>query len=341
MNSTLSSLVHPVLDYIVNEKLYSYFEVIINLWTLFFLFCFGLVTNVLNALVFIRQGLKDSVNISMMAITFWDLVKCLSGLIHRMYGPLYALSPWLSFCWQNFTYYVEYTPIFAGYVNFSLTAYVSVERCLCVSMPFKVKSIITVKVTLVMVVVISMITFGAFFVVYFLYDIYYVYFPEFNTSLPLFRFSAFYYRAQNVVMPYYNTIAILLPFSSFVVLCACSTITIYYLKKSSKFPGQGTGKISSTSGISIRERKVSKMLLVVIGVKIGNLFPRMICYTAQLIEPEFYTLRHYHYLFMTVTRFLFVLDIVNASATFFIYLNMSSNFQNSFYKLFNSQRSKE
>uniref|UniRef100_A0A2C9L9E2 G-protein coupled receptors family 1 profile domain-containing protein n=1 Tax=Biomphalaria glabrata TaxID=6526 RepID=A0A2C9L9E2_BIOGL len=330
MNTTFSTFSQYVLDYIVSEKLYSYFEVSINLWTMLFLSCFGVATNVLNAVVFIKQGFNEGVNISLMAITCWDLVRCLTSLVHRMYGPLYPASSLFSYYWQTYTFYLDYTPIFAGYVNYALTAYVSVERCLCVSRPFTVRSILTRKFTFIMVVVISVVTFGAFFVVYFIYDIYFLYVPEFQMTLPFFYYSGFYYRTQKIIMPYYNTIGIVLPFLSFLVLCACSTITIYYLKKSSAF----TSKASSASGISVREQKVSKMLLTIIAVKIGNLFPRIVCYVAQLSEPEFYALKHYHFLFMTVSRFMYVLDFINADVTFFIYLNMSTNFKSTFNHLF-------
>ncbi|KAI8791212.1 G-protein coupled receptor frpr-1 [Biomphalaria glabrata] len=318
-----------VLNYVVDENVYSYFDQSINIWTMLCLSCFGVVTNVLNAVVFIRQGLKDSVSISMMAITCWDLVKCLSGLIHRMYGPLQAISQWVSHIWLTYTYHAEFNSIFAGFVSYALTAYVSVERCLCVSMPLKVRSIVTVKLTLFMVVAISLLTFGAFFVVFFNFDIYYMYYSKFNATAPIFLYSTFYYRMQHFAIPYYSAMAIVLPFTSFIVLSISSSITVYYLRKSSQF----IGKTQSASGISLRERRASSMLLVIIAIKIGNLFPRMVVYSAQLVEPEFYSLRHYHYLFLTVTRFLFVLDFANAAVTFFIYLKMSSNFKATFLSL--------
>ncbi|KAH9513445.1 hypothetical protein Btru_033050 [Bulinus truncatus] len=314
---------------LMSDELFWYFDTYVNLWTLLLLSCFGVVTNSLNAAVFIRQGFKDSVNVSMMVITCWDLVKCTTGLIHRLYGPIHAVSPLVSYLWLTFTYYLDYTPIFAGYVNYALTAYVSVERCLCVSRPFTVKSIITRRVTLVMVIAISVVIFGAYFVIYFIYEIVYVSFPEFNMSLPVFTYNEFYFRHKDQLMPYYKTVAIILPFISFLILCSCSSITLYYIQASAKFR-----KDKNTQTLSSREQKVSKMLLTIIAVKIANLFPRMISYSAQLVQPEFYVLGAYHNVFMTVARFMYVLDFLNAGVTFFIYLNMSTNFRSTFYEIF-------
>ncbi|KAI8795326.1 G-protein coupled receptor frpr-1 [Biomphalaria glabrata] len=323
---------------IVSDELYSYIDTYMSFWALMLLSCFGLTTNTLNTIVFVSQGFKDGVNISLMSITFWDFVKCFSGLVHRMYGPISLFSAVTSTSWKNLTYpYLDYTPVFSSYVAYALTSYVSVERCLCVCKPFEVKAIFTPKFTLVMVVLISVCVFGAYIIIYFLYEIYYAYNVYLNSTVAFYRYDSLYYEYGHIIMPYYKLTAILIPTLSFMTLCTCSAITVYQLKRSANIfnnKKHQTRGDNQTSGISQREKLVAKMLLVVIVVNIGNLFPRIIFYIGQLVEPEFYVLMKYHNFFMTIARFLFVLDFTNACVHFFIFLSMSSNFRSTFYQFF-------
>ncbi|CAL1541181.1 unnamed protein product [Lymnaea stagnalis] len=290
------------------------------------------------------QGFKDGTNISMMAITFWDLVKCLTGLVHRMFGPISLAAPGLATSWRNITFpYVEYTPVFASYVSYALATYVSVERCLCVSKPFTVKSMFTPKFTITMVTLISCVVFGAYLVMYFVYEIAYQFSPYLNETVAFYRYNAFYYNNEFIVMLYYKCVAIILPFSSFAILCLCSLTTLYFLRQSSRFLAgrEHSSKVAPArfaSGISQREKQVAKMLLAVVIVNIGNLFPRIVFYVGQLVEPEFYVLRRYHNFFMTVAKFLFILDFTNASVNFFIFFSLSSAFKATFYSTFGSSK---
>ncbi|KAI8795327.1 neuropeptide receptor 15 [Biomphalaria glabrata] len=334
MNISDASLTQITWNKIISDQLYATLDTYVSFWALFFLSCFGAATNTLNVIVFLGQGFKDGVNISLMSITFWDLVKCSNGLIHRMYGPISLFSTAVASSWRNITFpYVEYTPIFASYVAYALATYVSVERCLCVCKPFKVKAIFTPKFTLVMVVLISMIVFGAYVVIYFLYEIYYDYSAYLNSTIAYYKYNRLYFEYGHIIMPYYKFIAIGLPSLSFITLCVSSATTVYHLKKSAKIFQRyqlQSRRDKNASGISQREKQVAKMLLVVIIVNIGNLFPRIIFYVGQLVEPEFYVLKKYHNFFLTVAEFLFILDFMNASVNFFIFLSMSTNFKYTF-----------
>ncbi|CAL1534039.1 unnamed protein product, partial [Lymnaea stagnalis] len=300
--------------------------------------------NLLNILVFWRQGFKDGVNISMTTIACWDLLKCGTGLIHRMYGPVGLVSTAAGISWQNVTAsFGGYTPIFAGYVSYALTTYVSIEWCLCVSQPYTVKALFTPRFTLCAVSTISIVVFGAYVVIYFIHEVTFVFSPNLNTTVAIYRYTSFFYANQAIVMVYYKYAGILLPFASFTVLCLCSATTVYQLRKSSTLLLKHKGITRNSkfsrkikSGISHREKQVVKMLLAVVMVNIGNLFPRIVFYVAQLVEPELYLLRRYHNMFYSVALWLFVLDFLKASINFFLFLSMGSLFRIKFYTMFGS-----
>ncbi|XP_059153271.1 uncharacterized protein LOC131939037 [Physella acuta] len=326
---------------VITNEMIGYINTYVNFWTLTSIACLGLVTNSLNIAVFFRQGFSEGVTRSMLAIALWDLLKCACAVLHRMFGPISLASPSLSTSWLNFTLpYVEYTTLFAGYVSYSLTAFVSVERCLCVSRPFTVKIIFTPRFTSTILISISILVYGAYFVMFFIYVVVYDFSPTFNATIAKYIYSNFYYTNGAIVMVYYQTVAILIPTLSFLILCMSSAATVHYLRRSSKFlhkVGDAVAKPPKKKdlGISPKEKQAAKTLLVVVLVNILNLFPRTVFYVAQLAEPEFYLLRRYNNIFFLTTRLLTILDFIKASVNFFIYKSMSSNFNKTFLKLMN------
>ncbi|XP_059153288.1 uncharacterized protein LOC131939058 [Physella acuta] len=307
----------------------------VTVWTMLGVCCVGVITNSINISVFFKQGFHEGATISMTFLSFWSLFKCICGIGYRLGGPVGLVSPALGLTWKNITLpYVEFTGMYAGYVSFALAAFISIERCLCVSKPFTAKKIITPKVTLTVLLSISVVASGAYIVVYFMYDIQFEYSQIFNTSVAKYIHSNFYDAKSDIVMSYYQVMAILIPTSGFFILTISSTITVHYLRKSTQFLKHKTDhKLNNpVCVISNREKQVVKTLLAVILVYIINLFPRLIFYIAQLWEPEFQLLRKYNKLFVLVAASISVFDFSNASIHFFIYYNMSSGFRNNFFK---------
>ncbi|KAH9488266.1 hypothetical protein Btru_048758 [Bulinus truncatus] len=332
--------IEAAFDKIVSDYLYNQFETFVAFWLVTLLCIAGLVTNYFNMAVFSEQGFKDGVNISMVTITVWDFVKCLTALVNRLHGPIGLFSAAAATTWRNMTFpATAYTPIFSGYVTFCLTTYVSVERCLCVSRPFTFRS----AFTLVAMVVISGTVFGTYAVMLFVYDVVFIYNPAFNATIAVYAYNSFYHQNYQIILPYYRLTGIALPATSFVVLCFSSACTVYYLRKSSQSlsvvqdDSKSSQSSSVVSAISRRERQVVMMLLCVIFTTIANLFPRVLFYVAQLVEPELFLLRKYHNLFSVVAVCLFALDILRASVNFVLFFRMSSQFKQTFRRKFQSK----
>ncbi|XP_012940294.1 uncharacterized protein LOC101855351 [Aplysia californica] len=327
--------------FVSNEASY-YIEVTLDLVLVTILAFVGIGTNIIDIVVFGRQGFRDSVNISLSAIATMDLIKCVTGAAARMNGILGLFSTALAVTWKNIcTPTLLYLQIFVGYVSYVMAAYVAVERCLCVSMPFKVKSLITPKLTFCMMVMITVVVMGSFSVVFFIYRIDWVYSDKYGQTIAIYGYSDFYDRHNFGVMWYYNLIGVINPILSFTVMVVCTVIIFYHLRKASKFRqqsqqgGQESGKGGSgDQGMSSRDRQVIKMLLVVIIIYIINFVPRISMYVAKLFVKEYYFLKRYHNIFMLSTYTLFVIDFLNASMNLFIYLTMSSNFRATFFSLF-------
>ncbi|KAK0047347.1 G-protein coupled receptor frpr-1, partial [Biomphalaria pfeifferi] len=139
-----------------------------------------------------------------------------------LYHQLRRSSVW---CHVGQFAYIEYTTIYAGYVTFSLAAFLSVERFLCVWKPFISKSLLTPTTIFLSVVIISIGTFGAYVVVYFAYTIKFEYSQTFNTTVAIYVFSEFHYQKLAVFMVYYQVQAILIPAISFILMSIFSLAT--------------------------------------------------------------------------------------------------------------------
>ncbi|KAK3741929.1 hypothetical protein RRG08_024680 [Elysia crispata] len=123
---------------IVSDELRAAFDLFVGYWIVLVLSTLGVVTNSLTMVILIRQGFRDSVNVSLLSIAVWDQIKCLAGIIFRLHGPIRLVDPVSGVIWENGSRtYLVYLPIFAGYVSYGLATYLSIERCLSISMPFR------------------------------------------------------------------------------------------------------------------------------------------------------------------------------------------------------------
>lgn len=331
-------------DAIIDEELYSYIQTIVSLWAVLFLSIVGVITNILTLLVFAKQGFKEGVNVSLTALAVWDLIKSLGSAIHRLYGPACLVHPAKGTSWRNMTFpSMTYLALISGFIATAQATYVAIERCLNVTIPLKVKSLITLRCTIFITILISIFVFCAFSIMFFIYEVSYTTNSVYNTTIADYMYNNFYFANETTITIYYNCVGLLLPTTSFTILCVTSAITIKQLKRHSTSlcriqDANSSSKGSNRQFISQRETRVVRTLLVVVAAYMINTFPRIPVYIATLIEPEFYILKRYHNLFMTVIYLINILDFCNSSCNFFIFLKMSTNFRRTFFAIFSCSK---
>ena len=288
--------------------------------------------------------------ISMTTIAVWDLVKSLCGVLECLTGILSLVDSAAAHTWANISVVsFNYLLGFSSYVTSVMAAYVAVERCLCVSIPLKVKWLLTPKVTLIACLVMSVVVFGAFAVMFGIYDVIWEWSDTFNATVAIYRMSSFNLDNQNALFKYYNISGIVWPLASFIVIVIATIIITFKLKQGSKFrAGQGNS-FSSTNlalpassssqstqqqkqqqNLSKRDRQVVRMLLVIIIIYIVCLSPRIGLYLAKYIVYDLYFLRPYHHLFMFVVYWVWIADFTNGAVNFFVFYAMSSSFKTTF-----------
>ncbi|GFR93861.1 chemosensory receptor C [Elysia marginata] len=270
----------------------------------------------------------------------------MAAVLYRIDKLLGLINPDWSDNWKLMTWvYLVYLPIFAGYVSYAMATYVSIERCLCVSIPFKVKSLITPQLTAGFMTVLSVIVLGSFSPMFFIYTVEYTYNPINNLTVPRVALNDLYYARGQFIPNMYKFLGIFYPAIFCTIMISTSAIIVFHLKKSVENLDRGENaktSITPTDGVNgrvstnltSREVKVTKMLLVVIFVYLMDFFPRLCKYVASFFEPEFFTYRKYHNLWIVMSILFWVLDFINASVNFFIFIGMSSNFRKTFYVIY-------
>lgn len=216
-------------------------EIYLDLTFSFILASIGVVTNIMVFMVFAKQKFKDSVAVSMTTIAVWDFVKCLGCAMQRLSGPMSLCDPAAAQSWSNISIVAfTYLSCFSTYVSTVLAAYVAIERCLCVSIPFKIKWLITPKSSFIICFFISVFVFGWFAVVYCMYDIIWVYSQYYNQTIAIYVNSEFFHQHKQPVFLYYNLSGIIWPVVCFVIIVASTVVIIYHLRKSSSFRSVNT-----------------------------------------------------------------------------------------------------
>lgn len=337
-------------DILVNNEIFAMFSTIVDEWLCLVIALFGVVNNALCITVFCVQGFKDTVNITMTNIAFWDIVKLTCAVVIRFYGPMSLVDMALGKTWLNITFTnIGYIQGMAGNISYVMAGYVAVERSLCVSIPFDVRRILTTKITKIICAAIPLVVIGSLAPVLWIFEIVWIQSEEYGTIVAEYRYSSFYVAHGRQFMEYYKMMAFFYPMISLFTLIVSTCVIAVQLKRASRFrqkavpavpgvPAKDSGsmkvKVANHSMATSRDRKVVKLLLVVILAYISVLLPRFVHFLVSLIEPEYYVLRLYQNIFWCVVYSLYAVDYTNASSLLFIYLAMSSNFKETFLALF-------
>nr|KAG5704437.1 hypothetical protein BaRGS_024292 [Batillaria attramentaria] len=120
------------------------------------LFCLvGMVGNILCALVFYRQGLRDRINMCLFCLAVADLMTLVPLFLLAFEAAYKTLVGELNFF---VTYFVGLTGF--TWVSMFLSAVIASERCLCVVSPFKAKQVLSTYTMAVFIVIVSAVLLG-------------------------------------------------------------------------------------------------------------------------------------------------------------------------------------
>ncbi|BFZ25331.1 hypothetical protein BsWGS_28370 [Bradybaena similaris] len=270
----------------------------------------GIVFNVLNMVIFSTLGLKDSMSVGLFSLSFTDfLITCfqLASSVCYIVDLLYPTSPIdaVAVGYFVFGFLINTTYLLSCWI----TAMISVERCVCVASPFKVKQIFTRHRSIISV----LITFIAYILLNGLvYSIYKMEWQHYNGSTTEYNFTEtppayiltvrIRKEAEYLEIIFDISVRTCSPFLSQAIVLVCAVWIRYSLNASSKIrrhisdlpsgvvqQRQTSVDSKSSSRLSRRERKLVKVVLYLgIILTVCNL-PRAIstavCHTLPGMDP--------------------------------------------------------
>ncbi|XP_059147812.1 psychosine receptor-like [Physella acuta] len=267
--------------------------------------------------VFVKMGLKDPVNITLLALSVSDL-----GASATLFLFSLCKNPALAQEVGVFSYPVSWPQL--GFIRTSswLVVHTTIERYLCVAFPLKFRHLVTSRRTLGLVVLVFAVFLASIV-------------PPFLASEISFRFDQ--NRNQNtLVLVFFEDKQYLEEFSaifnSYALLASFPIVIFFTCLLVGKLTSQSKWRNEmSTAGknekITLRDRKVVKMILLISCTFILCFLPEVVATLAMQYVPDFRPGGKLSNLYYVSWSVIFNCNAVNSTAPIFVYLSISSKFR--------------
>ncbi|BFZ10013.1 hypothetical protein BsWGS_13052 [Bradybaena similaris] len=287
----------------------------------------GSIANVINIIVFFKQGLSDSVNISLLGLATSDLGALLTLLwMSVCFNPLFRYSE-IDFDSSEVQYLTAGWPhvCFARITSW-VTAFVTFERCVCIAVPLKVATIITPKRTCVTVLSIYIFMFANAVPVFSSLRFVSSFRWEYNRSV----YGLFY--GDNVLEIENRSFAVTVfaQLSSFIIVIVCTVVLIQHLLAKSQWRLRATLSVKSAaqSSTSSRDKRVIKMVTFISCIFICCFLPSTVNLVLMVhLSPDYSVVGRYQNSFEVSWSILNTIEAANSSVNILVYYNMSSKFR--------------
>ena len=299
----------------------------------------GIFGNILVVITYSKMGFSDSINISYSALAITDIL----GLLFLTWTAICfipALSnsdiPFVANHLVNPTGGAIYD-IFNGIAAW-VTAYISLERCLCVVFPLKIKIIVTRKKTLFVILTIyAFIGVPLLCANFLLHQFESIFDPERNRTVVTVKYHHDSVGNALYSFVYFYKFAIS-NLTSLVIILICSSVLAIHLRRSASFrlkaSAQPTNQMGSSLSCDHRTRRkylsdmrVSKIVLTIASVSILLGCLNATRTLTAVLWPDFRPTRDYSDIFRFVSKLISLLYLVNTNVNLFIYYKMGTKFR--------------
>ncbi|KAI8796574.1 growth hormone secretagogue receptor type 1 [Biomphalaria glabrata] len=292
---------------------------------------FGIVGNCINISVFLKQGLRRSVNLSLCAMSFSDLFGLLFQVWHN-----FCLDPYLDLADLPVNF-MEIQYLTAGWPNVIMvritswiTMYITAERCLSVLTPLKIQRIVTFERTAVILLFIFLLNVSSFLPLY--SSAYFSW--NFNPSQNKTTLGVSFYSNKLIIEGIINRFQASLAIIAFVLVVLFTGILAINLKRKSKWRRGVTSNKNQQEAMSSRESKTVGMIIVVAVVLIVCYTPGVTCSITTSFIPDFGITGKQANVFHAVWSFCFLFHAVNSSINILLYYRMSSKYRTTLREIF-------
>ncbi|XP_067687273.1 FMRFamide peptide receptor frpr-18-like [Haliotis asinina] len=318
LDRVIQSKIEPMVDKATRDMV----EDIVYCWFLPVLTVLGTTGNIFSCIVLIIQGLNDSTNIFLFVLTLSDTGNLLTNGIRRVQCILGKFDARL-----GMNYYMVTLPqmkvitIIFSRLTGVITMLISLERCVAVTRPMKVRIWFTTKRVWIMISTLIVLVVALVFPTFFTMKLNWTTHPITKAPMAYVSLTEFYTK-NIVVMNWYLSVflTIMFRFIPVVFIFTTSVTIIIALKKSAAFQ-----KATSSAKDEKLTRVTRMMLTICISYVIFNI-PASIHQAFVFLYPE-YNLRGFEKnVFYLVSAFGQLAEATNSAWNFVLYFALSEKF---------------
>lgn len=308
---------------------------------------FGTLSNTCNMIIFFKLDFKDSMSVCLFALSLTDFLVCCIVMIGRAcpiwdifyHGEgvdpmalLYAGPAWLA----------DSLFLCSGWI----LTFLSLERCVCVMFPFKVKQIFTRNRAIVAVVLIHLITASSYIPIYMSHWLEWVSEDTkvANETRVIHRLAILFSENRREIQ---STVAMInstvIPVPSLILTMGSVLWMIYGLNASSKLRHSMTSHKNTEkegqktdSQLTLKTRRLVKVVLFLAIIFIFLSIPRILAKSINTIFPEVNEGGRGRNLNNFVWQLARFSACLNGSMNIFIYLKINSAYQDKFREVFST-----
>jgi hypothetical protein len=291
---------------------------------------FGIITNIINMVVFYKQGLDSSINITLFALAISDI----SVLVLQQAYSI-VVNPWFeSLFTQIMPIEFQYLTIGMPKLAFTritcmITVYMTMERCFCITFPLHVKQMITPRRTGIAMISIYMIIWLTYIPIYGTCYTGWKFYPHRNKTL----LGVIFMENSEYLTQISFTLFTFWGFGLFACVVIFTAILIKKLAEKRSWRKKTNTDQVKSEAMSNRDSKTIRMVVLIASILIVCNIPSAITYSVTFFVPEFSTVGLYNHLFWATWSVGFFFETLNSSVNIFLYLKMSSKYRETFHEL--------
>ena len=300
---------------------------------------FGMAGNILILMTYVKIGLSVSINISYFALGISDIL-CIIFITWNAicYIPAFANSD-IPFNSRKFVIPTGGHPSIAFLKTTGwITAYISIERCLCVVFPMKIKTIVKPRRTVVIIVLIFiLIVLPLLSIAFYTFEFNLRFDSAKNRTLMAVKFKE---SSLSASLTNFNRTykAVFLSAIPFVIILVCAVILAISLNRNASWRLRHSSGATTRTAVNLHnddkaERKYAKDIRVaksVLAIAVTFLCLgtySTLRYIVALCWPNFHPAKGYTNLYDAVARLEILLSLANSSINFIIYYKMGKKFR--------------
>ncbi|GFO37467.1 chemosensory receptor a [Plakobranchus ocellatus] len=335
---SISNLAPPITQ-LVSDEVRDILMIILVSVVMLIVGTFGIFSNVINVIVYIKMGFTETSSITLTALSVADLITELWLVLmaaslrpHHTAAPVVPLSMTIMYVLSTANNAV------LGCGSW-ITALISTERCLCIVFPMKVKSIITVKRIAILLTILIVLQMSSIIPTYATMQLTYVQSPDNNRSLLSFVYSEYSLYIETVTMFAAFTIPSIVCFSIVVI---CTIFLVIKLNQSARWRESTSNAPAKQDGsMSRKENRVVRTVATICAIYIFCYAPNVITVTIMTAYPKFYQTDPYWGNLQSVCLIIaYPCHAICSAVNIFVYLRMSTKYRETFLKMFCPSKAK-